>query len=102
MAAVPSAPHQHPPNQSLIPAFLRDVRVLQALGQIIFAIVIAVLISQLFAAIFSSLASKNLTPTFNFLSNRAGFAISGAPTWYSSESTYAQAFRVGLENTFRV
>ncbi|MEO8607848.1 MAG: ABC transporter permease subunit [Chloroflexota bacterium] len=102
MAAVPSAPHQQPPNQSIIPAFLRNERVLQALGQIVFAIVIAVLISQLFAAIFSSLASKNLTPTFSFLDNRAGFAISGAPTWYSSESTYAQAFRVGLENTFRV
>src|SRR5689334_6263022 len=94
MAAVPSAPHQQPPTESIIPSFLRNVRVLQALGQIIFAIVIAFLISELFAAIFSSLASKNLTPTFTFLDNRSGFAISNGPAWYSSESTYGDAFRV--------
>lgn len=103
MAAVPSAPRQEPPStSSILPAFLRDIRVLQALGQIIFAIVVAFFISQLFAAIFGSLASKNLTPTFSFLSNRSGFDISNAPTWYSSDSTYWTAFRVGLENTFRV
>jgi His/Glu/Gln/Arg/opine family amino acid ABC transporter permease subunit len=103
MAAIPSTPGEPPNNPpSLIPAFLRDVRVLQILGQIIFAIVIAVLISQLFASIFASLASKNLTPTFSFLNNRSGFDISNAPPWYSSNSTYGTAFQVGLQNTFRV
>jgi His/Glu/Gln/Arg/opine family amino acid ABC transporter permease subunit len=102
MAAVPSAPRHQPSNPSLIPAFLRNVRVLQVLGQIIFAIVVAVFISQLLASIIASLASKNLTPSFNFLNDRSGFDISNAPRWYSSDSTYWLAFRVGLENTFRV
>lgn len=102
MAAVPSAPDQPHLRASRIPAFLRDERVLQVLGQIIFAIVIAVLISQLVSSIFSSLASKNLSPTFSFLTNRAGFDISNAPSWYNSNSNYWTAFQVGLSNTFRI
>jgi His/Glu/Gln/Arg/opine family amino acid ABC transporter permease subunit len=102
MTAIPSRPEPPASPQSILPAFLRDVRVLQALGQIVFAIVVAVLISQLVSAIFSSLASKNLSPTFNFLNNRSGFDISNAPSYYSSDSNYGTAFRVGLENTFRV
>jgi His/Glu/Gln/Arg/opine family amino acid ABC transporter permease subunit len=104
MAAVPSTPDQPhlKASASRIPAFLRDERVLQVLGQIIFAIVIAVFISQLVSSIFTSLASKNLSPTFSFLTNRAGFDISNAPGWYSSNSNYWTAFQVGLMNTFRV
>jgi len=102
MTAVPSAPEPQTSPQSVLPVFLRDVRVLQAIGQIVFAIVIAVLISQLISSIFASLASKNLTPSFTFLDNRSGFDISNAPSYYTSDSNYATAFRVGLENTFRV
>ena len=87
---------------SIIPAFLRDIRVLQILGQIIFVIVVVTLASQLVTSIFASLASKGLTPNFTFLSGRAGFDISNAPAWYSSDSNYGTAFVVGLTNTLRV
>lgn len=90
------------PRLNPIPAFLRDVRVLQAVGQIIFVIVIAVVISQITADILNQLASKNLTPNLAFFQNRAGFDITEAPDWYSSNSNYGTAFQVGLINTLRV
>ncbi len=89
-------------GSSIIPAFLRDVRVLQIIGQLIFLIVLIALASSLVTSIFSSLASKNLTPNFAFLSNRAGFDISERPEWYTSNSNYGQAFQVGVINTLRV
>ncbi len=85
-----------------IPAFLRDIRVLQAVAQIVFAIVIAVVISQIATDILRQLASKNLTPNLLFFQNRAGFDITEAPDWYSSNSNYGTAFQVGLINTLRV
>lgn len=92
----------NPASGSILPSFLRDIRVLQALGQIIFVILVVAGVSALVASIFSSLAAKNLTPTFNFLNDRAGFDISRAPSWYSSNSNYGTAFTVGLINTLRV
>jgi len=89
-------------NRSLIPAFLRDVRVLQILGQIIFVIVVVVMIAAVVAAIIASLSAKNLTPNFSFLQQRAGFDISNAPSWYSSDNNYWAAFQVGLQNSLRV
>lgn len=87
---------------SILPAFLRDIRVLQIIGQIVFLIVLIALASSLVTSIFSSLASKNLTPNFAFLSNRSGFDISEHPDWYSSNSNYGDAFVVGVINTLRV
>lgn len=89
-------------NQSAVPAFLRDVRILQALGQIVFVIAVVAVASLLVSAIFSSLAAKNLAPTFSFLNNRSGFDISNAPPWYSNDSSYWTAFQVGMTNTIRV
>lgn len=89
-------------RSSLVPEFLRDIRVLQALGQIIAVVVVVTALSLIFSAISTSLSSKNLSPTFNFLDNRAGFDISNAPAWYSSDSSYWAAFRVGMSNTLRV
>ncbi len=89
-------------NQSIIPAFLRDIRVLQVIGQIIFVILVVAVMSLLVSSIFQNLAAKNLSPTFTFLSNRSGFDISNAPTWYSNDSSYWTAFQVGMTNTIRV
>lgn len=92
----------NPNSTSIIPPFLRDIRVLQAVGQIIFLIVVVALASAIWSSIVSSLAAKNLTPNLTFLQNRAGFDISNAPEWYSSDSNYGTAFQVGLVNTLRV
>jgi general L-amino acid transport system permease protein len=89
-------------SDSIIPAFLRDIRVLQIAGQIVFVFVVALVISQLMAQVFSALASRNLAPTFSFLQNTSGFDISEHPDWYSASSNYGQAFVVGLINTLRV
>ncbi len=101
MSAVPPSSNQSS-SRSLIPAFLRDERVLSAVGQIIFAFVLVYLISLLWGSILTSLNSKNLTPSLNFLTNRAGFDIGERPDWYSSNSTYGDAFSVGLTNSLRV
>lgn len=87
---------------SIIPAFLRDLRVLQALGQIIFVILVVALLSQILSSIMASLAAKNLTPNMAFLDSRAGFDIADPPSWYTSNSSYGTAFLVGLQNTIRV
>jgi His/Glu/Gln/Arg/opine family amino acid ABC transporter permease subunit len=87
---------------SFIPAFLRDLRVLQALGQIIFVILVVAVLSQVVSSILASLAAKNLTPNLAFLNARAGFDIADPPSWYSSNSSYGTAFLVGLVNTVRV
>ncbi len=89
-------------NRSVIPAFLRDTRVLQALGQIVFVFVIVALVAAVMSAIITSLAAKNLTPNFSFLQQRAGFDISNAPYWYTSDKNYWVAFQVGVENSLRV
>jgi ABC-type amino acid transport system permease subunit len=73
MADLPPNSIQPPPNRSIIPAFLRDQRILSAVGQLIFAFVLVYLISLLWGSILTSLSSKNLTPNLNFLTSRAGF-----------------------------
>ena len=102
MADLPPNTSRPPPNRSILPAFLRDERILSAVGQIIFAFVLIYLISLLWGAILASLNSKNLTPSLNFLKDRAGFDIGEHPDWYSSNSTYGDAFLVGVTNSLRI
>lgn len=82
--------------------YLRDVRVLQVLGQILFIIVMTGIIVQLVNTAASELRSNNLIPNYSFLNDRAGFDISESPDWYSPDSSYGTALRVGILNTFRV
>jgi general L-amino acid transport system permease protein len=98
MAAQP-APVQ---PSSMIPAFLRNERVLQISGQILFAILVFVFLTSLAGSILSALAARNLTPNAAFLGDRAGFDIADAAIAYTSDSTYGQAIAVGILNTLRV
>lgn len=82
--------------------YLRDVRVLQVLGQILFIIVAVLVLSQLVNTASNELRSLNLTPNYAFLQNRAGFDISESPDWYTPDSNYGDALRVGILNTLRV
>lgn len=90
------------PQPSVIPSFFRDVRFLQVIGQIIFAILVVVVVSRVMTDVFAALQKNNLTPNLAFLQNRAGFDISNSPSWYTSNSSYGTAFQVGLVNTLRV
>src|SRR5215207_8673744 len=101
MSAV-SPPTGQSPGTGLIPAFLRDVRVLQIIGQVVFAILLLLIAASIWNSILGTLQSRNLTPSTGFLVNRAGFDISERPAWYSSNSTYGDAFRVGVENSLRI
>lgn len=82
--------------------YLRDVRVLQVLGQILFIVVMIGLVVQLVNTAARELRSNNLAPNYSFLTDRAGFDISESPDWYSPDSNYGDALRVGVLNTVRV
>jgi general L-amino acid transport system permease protein len=93
---------RQPTTTASISSFFTDIRVLQVIGQIIFVLVVVVIASQIMTSILSVLASRNLVPSFNFLQDRAGFDISEHPEWYTSNSTYGEAYQVGIANTLRV
>ncbi len=88
-------------DQPTIAAAFRDLRILRLIFQIIFAILVAVALSVLWSNVYNTLLSRNLLPTFGFLDLRAGFSVNESPEWYSTASTYGQAFMVGVINTLR-
>ena len=96
MAAIKSS------GNSFIPAFLRDVRVIQIIGQVAFVIFVFVLLGTLSNTASRELAAKGLNPSFSFLDLRAGFAIAETPAWYTDDSTYGQALAVGMINMLRI
>lgn len=95
---------EQPPRQLRIqlPAILRNLAVIQAIAQIIFVIIFVSSLAILWSNISTTLAERNLVPSFEFLNNRAGFDISEKPSWYTPNSTYGEAFLVGVINTLRV
>ena len=88
-------------SQNLLPAILRDGRILQGIAQILFVLVVAVVFNDLAVRINSALDATNQTPNFEFLQNRAGFGIADAGS-YSPNDRYIDAFSVGFINTLRV
>lgn len=81
--------------------YLSDGRVLQALAQIVFIILVVFALSLVWSSILNSLTEKSLLPTFGFLSTRSGIPITETPDWYTTDSSYGQAFLVGMINTVR-
>jgi His/Glu/Gln/Arg/opine family amino acid ABC transporter permease subunit len=70
--------------------------------QIVFVVLVVLGIWVVWSNIYNTLLSRNLLPTFSFLERRAGFAITASPEWYSADSTYGEAFLVGVMNTLQV
>ena len=101
---VNAIPPEQPPQQIRLqlPAFLRNLAVIQAIAQIVFVIIFVSSLALLWSNISTTLAERNLVPSFEFLNNRAGFDISEAPDWYTPNNTYGEAFLVGVINTLRV
>ncbi|MCE2489519.1 MAG: ABC transporter permease subunit [Anaerolineae bacterium] len=97
-----TSPGNLPTQGSRLRRVLADQRVLQVLGQVIFVILAITVFWVLGNTAAGQLRAKGLVPTFGFLDLRSGFAISESPEWYSGDSTYGQAFVVGLINTLRV
>ncbi len=79
-----------------ISGLLRDIRVLQLIGQLIFLVLIALAFLTLCNNVYSALASINRVPSFGFLDERAGF-LPSAP-----EANFGDVFLIGLANTINV
>ncbi|MGH2445945.1 MAG: amino acid ABC transporter permease [Candidatus Limnocylindria bacterium] len=80
----------------------RDVRVLRVVVQV--AVLLAVCIGIAFLAnnLVSAMAERNLSFSYGFLDQRAGFEIGESPVPYDANDTYGQAFLVGVLNTLFV
>ena len=88
-------------QENLLPAMFRDGRILQGIAQIIFVVIVVIVLNDLQTRINTALESTNQSPNFEFLQNRAGFAIADSGD-YSSNDRYIDAFEVGFINTLRV
>jgi len=86
---------------SILPAMLRDGRILQGIAQIIFVVIVVIVLNDLQTRINTALESTNQSPNFEFLQNRAGFSLADSGS-YSSNDRYIDAFEVGFINTLRV
>ena len=60
-----------------IPAFWRNIRFLQALGQLAFVLILALAAGFLYANVSTNLARQGLTVGYGFLNNPASFDIGG-------------------------
>ncbi len=94
-------PGESQKQENLLPALLRDGRILQGIAQLLFVLVVVVVMNDLGLRINTALESTNQEPNFEFLQNRAGFDLADSGS-YSSNDRYIDAFRVGFVNTLRV
>jgi len=81
--------------------YLRDIRVIQGIAQIIVIIILVTFLSIVVTNLFANLEERNLLPNFAFLNTRGNIPIADAPEWYSAANTNGEAFFVGVMNTLR-
>jgi His/Glu/Gln/Arg/opine family amino acid ABC transporter permease subunit len=94
-----AAANQSPQTPS---SLLTDVRFLQIVGQIVFVIILIGLVFGVMNSITTTLDEADLAPNPAVFFTRAGFDITNAPDWYTSNSRYIDAYAVGFVNTVRV
>lgn len=82
--------------------FWRDERILKILGQVVFIIGLLFAGSIIWKNMQAGLAKQGITLSFQFLKSIAGFDISEMLIEYTRESSYWQAYQVGLLNTLSV
>lgn len=88
-------------KKSSIP-FYRDERVLQIAAQIISAALIFAFVIWAILNFIRAADARNMTLTFQFLKEAAGFPISNPPIEYDPAMSFGRAFLVGLVNTLIV
>jgi general L-amino acid transport system permease protein len=79
--------------------FYRDERVLKIFAQIISAVLIIGALIWAIINFFKAADARNMTLTFGFLNEKAGFPISNPPIEYKPGMSFARAFQAGLVNT---
>lgn len=85
-----------------IAAFWRNIRFLQALGQVAFVFLLALAAGFLYANASANLARQGLTVGYGFLNNPASFGIGESYIPYQPSDSYGYAILVGLVNTLVV
>jgi general L-amino acid transport system permease protein len=82
--------------------FYRDERIIQAFAQIVSAVLIIGFLIWAILNFFNAAEARNMTLTFGFLEEAAGFPISNPPIEYEPSMTFGRAFMAGLVNTLLV
>jgi general L-amino acid transport system permease protein len=83
------------------PPVWRNVRFLRFLGQAVFVILLVVVAREAFLNLEFGVEEQGLDLSFDFLRQRAGFAIKEGVA-YSPNESFLSAFLVGVVNTIRV
>ena len=82
--------------------FYRDERVLNILAQVVSTMLIVGFLVWATINFLQAAEARNMTLSFSFLGQSAGFPISNPPIEYEPSMTYGRAFFVGLVNTLLV
>ena len=82
--------------------FWRDERSLKILGQIIFALSVLFVGMLIYQNMKAGLAKQGISLSYSFLKGVSGFDIAETSFAYDRNSTYWQAFLIGLLNTLSV
>jgi general L-amino acid transport system permease protein len=91
-----------PSTQKTSIPFFRDERVLRTLAQVISAVLIIGFVIWALFNFFRAAEARNMTLTFTFLREAAGFPISNPPIDYDPSMSFGRAFTVGVINTILV
>ena len=89
-------------QQSTSIPFYRDERVLKIIAQVISTIIIVGFLVWAVLNFLKAAEARNMTLTFGFLKEAAGFPISNPPIEYEPSMSFGRAFFVGLVNTLIV
>ena len=82
--------------------FYRDERVLNIIAQVVSTMLIVGFLVWAIINFLQAAEARNMTLSFSFLGQSAGFPISNPPIEYEPSMTYGRAFFVGLVNTLLV
>lgn len=82
--------------------FYRDERVLNIFAQVVSTILVVGFLIWAGLNFFKAAEARNMTLSFGFLKEAAGFPISNPPITYEPSMSYGRAFMVGLVNTLLV
>jgi general L-amino acid transport system permease protein len=93
---------QSPSEQKTSIPFYRDERILKIIAQVVSTIIIVGLVVVAVLNFLQAAEARNMTLTFGFLNEAAGFPISNPPIKYDPSMTFGRAFFVGLVNTLIV
>lgn len=89
-------------QQSTAIPFYRDERILKIIAQVVSTLIIVGFLVWAVLNFLQAAEARNMTLSFRFLNEAAGFPISNPPIEYDPSMTTGRAFFVGLVNTLLV